>query len=238
MQPAPQTDEPRTDEPRTPSALEELRDDASSRKRFLKAVGGTSAAGALSVLIAACGGKPKAPPTPGGSDPNTAAGTGTDRYGKGDLGIVRYAVTLEYVEVDFYEKAVASGKLKGRALELAKRFGQQEQQHVEALEGAIRKLGGQPPAKPRANFPLQTGLAITRFALEIESLGAAAYLAQVDRIADKELLAAALSIHSVEGRHAAAFATLLKQSPAPEAFAQPAYAADVLNQLHSLTAPG
>jgi rubrerythrin len=229
---------PPTDDLRPTSALEELRDDASSRKRFLKAVGGTSAAGALSVLIAACGGKPKAEPTPGGSDPNTAAGTGTDRYGKGDLGIVRYAVTLEYVEVDFYRKAIAGGKLSGRALELAKRFLQQEQQHVQALEGAIRKLGGQPPSKPRPNYPLQSAAAITKFALELESLGAAAYLAQADRIADKELLAVALSIHSVEGRHAAALATLQHQSPAPEAFAQPAYAADVLNQLHSLTAPG
>jgi rubrerythrin len=227
-----------TDDPTAPSALAELRDDPSSRKRFLKAVGGTSVAGALSVLIAACGGKPKAEPTPGGSDPNTAAGTGTDRYGKGDLGIVRFAVTLEYVEVDFYKQAVASGKLSGRALELAKRFLRQEQQHVQALEGAIRKLGGQPPARTRANYPLQSSAAITKFALELESLGAAAYLAQADRIADKELLAVALSIHSVEGRHAAALATLQNQSPAPEAFAQPAFPADVLNQLHSLTAAG
>ena len=227
-----------TDEPSPTSALEELRDDASSRKRFLKAVGGTSAAGALSVLIAACGGKPKAAPTPGGSDPNTAAGTGTDRYGKGDLGIARFALTLEYVEVDFYKKAVASGKLTGKPLELAKRFGAQEQQHVQALEGAVRKLGGQPPAKALPNYPLQSQAAIVKFALELESLGAAAYLAQADRIADKELLAAALAIHTVEGRHAGALATLQHQSPAPEAFAQPAFAADVLNQLHSLTAPG
>ena len=226
-----------THEPPRPSAVEELRDDPSSRKRFLKAVGGAGAASALGLFLAACGQK-KVPLTPGGSDANTAAGTGTDRYGKGDLGIARYAVTLEYVEVDFYKQAIASGKLKGQALELAKRFGQNEQQHVEALEGAIRKLGGQPPARPKANYPLQSQPDILKFALDIESLGAAAYLAQADRIADKELLAAALAIHSVEGRHAAAFATLLDQSPSPTAFAQPAYAADVLNQLHSLTAPG
>jgi rubrerythrin len=232
MQPA-----PHTEEPRSPSALEELRDDPSSRKRFLKAVGGTSAAGALSVLLAACGTK-KVEPTPGGSDPNTAAGTGTDQYGKGDLGIVRFAVTLEYVEVDFYKQAVASGKLKGRAAELAKRFGAQEQQHVKALEGAISKLGGQPPARPKPNYPLQSQAAILKFALELEGLGASAYLAQADRIADKELLAAALAIHTVEGRHAAALAVLQNQNPAPDAFAQPAFAADVLNQLHSLTAPG
>jgi rubrerythrin len=227
-----------TDEPRAPGALDELAADPSSRKRFLKAVGGAGAAGALAVVLAACGEK-KVKPTPGGSDPNTGAGTGTDRYGEGDLGIARYAVTLEYVEVDFYKQALASGKLNGRAAELARRFGQNEAQHVQALEGAIKKLGGQPPLRPRANYPLQSAQAIIKFALDLEGLGAAAYLAQLDRIQDKELLAAAFSIHSVEGRHAAALATLLGQDPTAQgAFAQPAFASDVLNQLHSLTAPG
>src|SRR4051812_30072782 len=99
-------------EPAPQSALDELATDPSSRKRFLKAVGGTGAAGALAAMLAACGQK-KVKPTPGGSDPNTAAGTGTDQYGRGDLGIARYAVTLEYVEVDFYDQAVKSGKLTG-----------------------------------------------------------------------------------------------------------------------------
>jgi rubrerythrin len=233
MQPSPQPDEPRA-----PSALEELRDDPSSRKRFLKAVGGAGAASALGVFLAACGEK-KVETTPGGSNPNTAAGVGTDQYGKGDLGIARFALTLEYVEVDFYKQAVASGKLSGRALDLLKRFGANEQQHVAALEGAVRKLGGQPPLRPRANYALQSQQAILHQALDLESLGVAAYLGQADRISDKELLAAALAIHTVEGRHTAAIATLLGQDPTPQgAFAQPAFASDVGNQLHSLTAPG
>lgn len=233
MQPSPQPDEPRP-----PSAFEELRDDPSSRKRFLKAVGGAGAASALGAFLAACGtGKP--PVTPGGSNPNTAAGVGTDKYGKGDLGIARFAVTLEYVEVDFYKQAIASGKLSGRPLDLFKRFAATEQQHVAALEGAIGKLGGKPPLRPRAQYALQTKQAILKQALDLESLGVAAYLGQVDRIADKQLLAAALAIHSVEGRHTAAIATLLGQDPTPQgAFAQPAFASDVGNQLHSLTAPG
>ena len=227
-----------TREPARAAAVEELAADPSSRKRFLKAAGGAGAASALGLFLAACGQK-KTPPTLGGSDPNTAAGAGTDQYGKGDLGIARFAVTLEYVEVDFYKQAVASGKLTGKAADLFKRFGQNEQQHIQALEGAIRKLGGQPPARPRANYQLQSSQAILKQALDLESLGVAAYLGQADRIADKELLAAALAIHTVEGRHTAALATLLGQDPAPQgAFAQPAYAADVFNQLHSLTAPG
>lgn len=223
-----------TEEPRSASAVEELRADPSSRKRFLKAAGGTGAAAAFSLVLAACGEK-KEKTTPGGSIEGTAAGVGTDLYGKGDLGILRYALTLEYLESDFYAAAVKSGKLSGKAANLAKTFGQQENQHVQSLEGAIGKLGGQPPARPKAQFPLTDAKSILTFALSLESLGASAYLAQVDRIQSKELLAAALAIHSVEGRHAAALATLLGQNPAPDAFAPPALAADVLNQLHRLT---
>src|SRR4051794_14198329 len=121
MHPAPETDEPRTPE-------------QSSRRNVLKAAGGAGAAGALAVVLAACGSN-KVKPTPGGSDPNTGAGTGTDRYGAGDLGIARYALTIEYIEADFYKQALSSGKLKGRAADLARRFGQNELQHVQALEG-------------------------------------------------------------------------------------------------------
>jgi hypothetical protein len=219
------------------SAVEELAADPASRRRFLKAVGGTGAAGALAVLISACGKEKKAETTPGGSNANTGAGVGTDQYGKGDLGIVRYALTLEYIESMFYAAVNGSGKLSGRAADLAKRFGEQENQHVKALEGAVTKLGGELPDKPKPTFPLESQQVILTNALAIEGLGAAAYLAQVDRIQDKELLAAALSIHSVEGRHAAALASLLGQDPAPQGpFAQPAAVPDVLNQLHSLVA--
>ena len=222
---------------RETSAVEELAADASSRKRFLKSVGGTGAAAGLAALISACGSEKKKELTPGGSDPNTGAGTGTDQYGKGDLGIVRYALTLEYIESMFYAAVVQSGKLSGRAGELAKRFGEQENQHVKALEGAVQKLGGELPAKPKPSFQLGAPKAIVGTALSLEGLGAAAYLAQASRIQDKELLAAALSIHTVEARHAAAFASMLGQDPSPQgAFAQPAAVSDVLNQLHTLVA--
>lgn len=219
------------------SAVEELAADPASRRRFLKAVGGTGAAGALAVLISACGSKKQSQLTPGGSNKNTGAGVGTDQYGAGDVGIVRYALTLEYIESMFYAAVVQSGRLTGRAAKLAHEFGAQENQHVKALEGAAQKLGAQPPAKPKPTFQLGSPTAILQMALGLEGLGASAYLAQVDRIQSKELLAAALSIHSVEARHAAALAAVLGQNPAPEgAFSQPALPADVLNQLHSLVA--
>jgi rubrerythrin len=229
---------------RRPSAVETLAVDASSRKRFFKAVGGTAAAGLFAAVLAACGEEPPAEKTPGGSDPNTAAGVGTDQFGEGDAGIAAFALTLEMVEVDFYKAANGSGNLKGRAAELAKQFGAQEQQHEKALTDVINQLGGHVPARPKASFSTDSQAAILQQAADLEGLGAAALLGQAGRIQDKKFLAVALTMHSVEGRHAAAIHELLradnpKEDPAPEgAFAKPVFAADVITQLHSLTQPG
>jgi hypothetical protein len=107
---------------------------------------------------------------------------------------------------------------------------------VTALESAIRELGAEPPTRPRGQYPVDTQQKFVDFALGVESLGAGALLAQLDRIRSKELLALALSLHTVEGRHAAALALQAGQTPVPDAFARPVNAADVINQLHRITA--
>ena len=58
---------------------------------------------------------------------------------------------------------------------------------------------------------------ILETAAAVENLGAAAYLGQAGNIKDKEILAAALAIHSVEGRHAAALNTLVGNTSSPTA---------------------
>ena len=208
--------------------MEELARDPASRRRFLGGLGGAGAAGAFALFLAACGEK-KREVTPGGSNPKTGAGTGTDRYGKGDLGIAIYALVLEYIEADFYAKAIATGKLSGRVASLARHFGDQERQHVQALEAVVRQLGGELPKRPVTTFDLSTAAVILQQAVSFENLGAGAYLGQADRIQSKELLGAALSIHSVEARHAAALSVAAGVDPVPDgAFAQPQTAANVI----------
>ena len=204
------------DRPQTRSALEELDRDPSSRKRFLTAVGGTGAVAAFGVLLAACGGSSKSSSSSTGAGAATSttptgggSTSGTEMFGKGDLGIVGYALTLEYLEADFYKQAAASGKLKGKALSVAKQFGDEEMQHVQALEAALKKAGAKLPAKPKGKFPLKSQTSILKLAATVENLGAAAYLGQAGLIQDKDILAAALSIHSVEARHAAALNQLV-----------------------------
>lgn len=223
--------ETRLEEPQPTSAMEQLARDPASRRRFLTKVGGTGAAGAFALFLAACGSK-KEELTPGGSDPKTGAGVGTDRYGKGDLGIAIYALTLEYVEITFYEQAIASGKLTGKVLDTAKHFADQERQHAKALEGLVTGLGGELPERPKAKFSLSSSQVILQQAVTFENLGASAYLGQAARIQSQDMLAAALSIHSVEARHAAALSIASGASPTPDgAFGQPQTAFNVITAI-------
>ena len=70
---------------------------------------------------------------------------------------------------------------------------------------------------------------MAKLAATVENLGAAAYLGQAGNIQSKEILAAALAIHTIEARHAATLNTLVKKSPTPDgAFAKPMTMAQVL----------
>ena len=99
-----------------------------------------------------------------------------------------------------------------------------------ALTDTVKKLGGKPAPKPKTEFPLMNAPQVLKLASTVENLGAAAYLGQAPRIKSPEVLAAALSIHSVEARHAAALNTLLGKTIVPDGpFAKPAEAGMVLN---------
>ncbi len=214
---------------RTQGALRELADDPSDRKRFLRMMGGAGAAGAFAIFLAACGGDDDDSSSSGGgatTKTNSASAT------KGDLEIVLYALTLEHLETDFYNAVIDSGVIKDRALaETAKMIRDNEQEHVTALTGTAKQLGGT-PKRPKTNFDsvLEGGeKMVLETAATVENLGAAAYLGQAGRIKSKEILAAALAIHSVEGRHAAALNSVVGKTIVPDgAFAKPASMDEVL----------
>jgi len=205
-------------------ALLKLAEDDASRKKFLKMVGGTGAAGAFSVFLAACGSDKKKTTSDSQAPPPPSSGGAA-----GDLKILNYALTLEYLETAFYKDVVGSGLFKGAQADTIKKFGDQEAQHVEALTAAVKKFGGTPAPKPKTKFPLDDAKSVLKLAATVENLGAAAYLGQAGKIESKEALAAALSIHTVEARHAAALNMLLGKSIVPDgAFAKPASMEKVL----------
>jgi hypothetical protein len=199
-----------------------------------KKMGAGAAATGLAAFIAACGGSSKS--SSGSSSSSSSAGgaassstSTTSSSGSGDLAIVNYALTLEYLEAQFYDKVVASGLFSGSPyLSTLKSFGAEEHEHVAALEKVASSLGT-PAAKPTGKFPLQSAASVTKLAATVENLGASAYLGQAGNIKSKEILAAALSIHTIEARHAATLNAVLKMSPTPDgAFAKPMSMSQVL----------
>jgi Ferritin-like domain len=223
--------------PEAPGVVEKLARDDVERKRFLKmagkTIGSATAATGLAAFIAACGSSSSSSSssTAAAASSSTTSATSTSSAAPsatGDLAIVNYALTLEYLEDQFYAKVVASGLFTGATLSTLKMFGEEEAEHVAALKAVAMKLGT-PAPKPKGKFPLGSAAKVASLAATVENLGAAAYLGQAPNIQSPEILAAALSIHTVEARHAATLNTLTKQSPTPNgAFGKPMTMSEVL----------
>ncbi|MDX6698252.1 MAG: hypothetical protein QOE65_1649 [Solirubrobacteraceae bacterium] len=140
--------------------------------------------------------------------------------GGGDVEIVNFALTLEYLETAFYQRGAQLG-LSGEVRALARRFGDEESQHVDALTATVRKLGGRPAAKPMFTFPVNDERSFLRLAQTLEDTGVSAYNGAAPAIRSKEVLGAAGSIVQVEARHAAAIRLRNEAPPAPEGFDKP-----------------
>ncbi|MDP9187964.1 MAG: ferritin-like domain-containing protein [Actinomycetota bacterium] len=206
------------------SAARRVLDDPVSRRKFMALTGGTAS---LSVLIAACGDDDDEDTT---STETAATDDALAQFGEGDIGIVNYALTLEYLEAAFYDAVVASGLFKGADLALIESIGANEKEHVTALIATAKELGGTPAPAPKTQFDTTDAAVVLQTAADVENLGAAAYLGQAAAIESPQVLAAALSIHTVEARHAATLNTLTDQVITPDgAFAKPADAQTVLD---------
>lgn len=120
-----------------------------------------------------------------------------------DVAILNYALTLEYLEAAFYAQANANITFRDANLAyFAQTTGAHEQAHVDALKSV---LGSAAIASPQFNFgdavKNESTFALT--AVVLEDTGVAAYAGQGTNIFQSAVLTAALSIHSVEARHAA-----------------------------------
>jgi Ferritin-like domain len=140
---------------------------------------------------------------------------------KSDIAILNYALTLEYLQAAFYTEAERRNALRTRlARQTTRVLGSVERAHVTALQNA---LGAGAVKRPSFDFrgTTEDEDAFIKTAVAFEDLGTAAYKGQAHRIESPQLLAAAVSIHSVEARHAAWIRYLAGAPPASTALDKP-----------------
>jgi len=138
----------------------------------------------------------------------------------GDLEVVNFALTLEYLETAFDETAVMKVKLSGDVRALAQQLAEDEGQHVDALITAVKGAGGTPAKKPQFAFggAFASEAAFLKLANVLEDTGVSAYNGAAPSLQSKDILAAAGSIVQIEARHAALIRLARDKPPAPRAF--------------------
>ena len=124
--------------------------------------------------------------------------------------VLNFALTLEYLEAEFYEKGnMASGLIPESDKMVFMKIGEHEKEHVAFLKSA---LGDAAIGKPTFDFtaggmfpdPFSNYQVFLTLSQAFEDTGVRAYKGQAPKLKDdKAVLLAALRIHSVEARHAA-----------------------------------
>jgi len=138
-------------------------------------------------------------------------------FGKGDVGILNYALTLEYLEAAFYNGASAANlPLDSQAAAFLKVVRKDENAHVKFLKTA---LGSKAVKSPVFDFKgTNTDAAMfMQTAQVLENTGVHAYSGQALNIKSPAYVKAAVSILTIEARHASVIGLL--NEPAGEAIA-------------------
>lgn len=136
---------------------------------------------------------------------------------KNDVAILNFALTLEYLEAAFYNEATKVAGLTGEVAATNAIVTKHENAHVKYLKKALGKSAIKSPKFDFGNATAnQTNYLKTAVALE--DTGVKAYSGQGGNILQTKVLAAAVSILTVEARHASRFRSLNSQNFAPKTF--------------------
>ena len=140
---------------------------------------------------------------------------------KNDIAILRFDLVLEYLQAGLYTEAERLGALTPKTLSWARVVGAHERAHARAIKGL---LGSKAVRSPAFNYGSVTSKeqAFIKTAVAFEDLTAALLKWQAPRLDSREILAAVLTLHSVETRHAAWIRHVVGLRPATTAFDKPA----------------
>ena len=171
-----------------------------------------------------------------------------------DLDVLRYALTLERLEDAFYQEAMMtvdeqafteSEELSAYGDEQTSAVyadieaaAEHEATHVEVLTQAVELLGGEIPEEATYDFGIESASDVIATGQVLENTGVAAYAGAAPYIESPDLLNVALSIHSVEARHAALLNQIAGESVAPNAFDPAASQQEVLDAASQFTSDG
>jgi rubrerythrin len=154
--------------------------------------------------------------TPGAAMAASGKGRPPAKFGKGDVGILNFALTLEYLEAAFYNEATANQRKSsfikdGQTQVFLKTVTADENAHVAYLKKA---LGKKAVAAPKVDFGGTTSqeASFVKTALALENTGVHAYSGQALNIKTPATVGAALSILTVEARHASVIGLIAKNS--------------------------
>ena len=129
---------------------------------------------------------------------------------QGDIDILNFALTLEWLERTFYEQAMLHVPFKqSNVRRLAQTLRGDEITHTVALTAAVKSASTAPPVgrAPHYNFPagvFQTQSSFLALSEALEDTGVHAYLGQAGNILTPSILLTAATIVTVEARHAGA----------------------------------
>ncbi len=159
----------------------------------------------------------------------SAKGNPPSSFGKGDIGILNFALTLEYLERAFYNEATAKGAVSDpQTATFLKVVTHDERRHVDFLE---KGLGKAAVKQPKFNFQGTTGdqTMFQQTAYVLENTGVHAYLGQAGNIKTPAYLLAAAHIVTIEARHSGAIGLIIGKAINPDgAFDRGKSAKDIL----------
>jgi ferritin-like protein len=138
-----------------------------------------------------------------------------------DIAILRFDQTLEYLQAGLYTEAERLGALSPKTLAWARVVGAHERAHLRAIKNL---LGSHAVKSPGFDYGSVTSdeSAFLKTAVAFEDATAALLKWQAPRLDSRAIVAAAVSLHSVETRHAAWIRHLVGLQPATSAFDKPA----------------
>jgi hypothetical protein len=141
---------------------------------------------------------------------------------KNDVAILQFDLVLEYLQAGLYTEAEQLGELTPTTLAWARVVGAHERAHIKAIKGLLGRSKTVP--SPGFNYRNVTSdeQAFIKTAVAFEDLTAALLKWQAPRLDSRAIVSAAVSLHSVETRHAAWIRHIVGLRPATTAFDKPA----------------